>query len=90
MKAKKGGIQTGSLGGASGIPHIQVPNTEDMSSQMDIANPDSFIGNASGPNTTQPDTLKVTIDAKGQPMLSPSNAKSKSNKKSRRNQHSAA
>ena len=51
MKTKggKGSIETGNLGG-SAVPHIQVPNTEDMTSQMDIANPDSFIG--SKQNTT--------------------------------------
>lgn len=45
-KGRGGGIETGNLGG-SGVPHIQVPNqTDDMTSNMDMANPDSFIGNS--------------------------------------------
>ena len=61
----------------TGVPHLPVPATDDERSQMDIANPDSFIGNTTV-NAKSSDNLKVVIDDNGNPMLSPSGAKNRS------------
>ena len=54
-----------------GVAHLPVPATDDERSQMDIANPDSFIGSSMA-NGKSSDNLKVVIDDNGNPKLSPS------------------
>lgn len=71
--SKPPSITTGDLGlnKATSVPSLIVPPTDDE--QMDMANPDSFLGSSLS-GLTKPDNLKVVIDDNGNPQLSPNYA----------------